>query len=269
MPTASNFETLELESRNGIATINLNRPERLNALNNKMTEEILDVLGLVEKDESISVVVITGAGRAFSAGADIKERFLGKIEERRQGMIDDMTDDFNERAPLALAAVRKPVIAAVNGLAIGWGCTITLGCDMRIASTEARFRLPFAAVGISPEMGSTYYLPRLVGLGMACELVLTARMVDAAEAKEIGLVNRVVPAGDLMKVTYEIAETIKALPPLAVRVSKRLLHQGLRNDLTTQLRHEAFAVNYLRGTKDHEEAAMAFVEKRTPVFKGQ
>ncbi len=268
MASAGNYETILFEKSKGIATITLNRPDKLNALNGKMGTELLEVFELVDQGDEVQVVVITGAGRAFSAGADIRERFLEKIEERKRGILDDVTDDFNEKFPLALARIRKPVIAAINGLAIGWGCSVSLGCDIRIASEEAKFSLAFARVGLCPEMGCTYYLPRLVGIGRACELVFTSRMIDAKEAKEIGLVNRVTTAGELMQVTYEIAEAITRMAPLAIRVSKQALYQGLTNDLATQVKHEAFAINFLRGTKDHEEAARAFVEKRKPVFKG-
>ena len=180
-----------------------------------------------------------------------------------------MTNDFNELAPLALSRVRKPVIASINGPAVGFGCTITLGCDIRIASENARFSLAFCRVGISPEMTSSYFLPRLVGIGRACELVFTARMIGAKEAKEIGLVNQVVPAEELAKVTYEMATSIAKLAPLAIRVSKRALYRGMNNDLITQAQYEAFAINYLRGTWDHEEGANAFLEKREPAFKGK
>jgi len=263
------YETVILEKKGNIGTITLNRPEKLNALNDRMAEELVDVLGAADRDDDIRAVVVTGAGRAFSAGADIQEFFLTKIEERKKGATHDVTKDFIEGIPLALARVRKPVIASINGAAVGFGCTITLGCDVRIASENARFSLAFARVGLSPEMGSTYFLPRLVGIGKACELVFTGKTIDAKEAKEIGLVNQVVPADGLREATYEMAGSIAKLAPLALRVSKRALYRGMDNDLTTQVQHEAFAIVYLRGTEDHEEGAKAFLEKREPVFKGR
>jgi len=263
------YETVILEERENIATVTLNRPEKLNALNPKMGEELLDVFNVVDQDDDVRVVIITGAGRAFCAGADIQERFLAKIEQRKKGVVDDITMDFNELLPLTLAKVRKPVIAAINGPAVGFGCTLTLLCDIRIASENARFSLAFCRMGLSPEMGSTYFLPRLVGMGKACELVFTAKMIDAKEAREIGLVNQVVPVNELMKTSYEMANSIAKLAPLALRVSKRALYEGMNNDLATQLQYEAFAINYLRGTKDHEEGAKAFLEKREPVFQNK
>lgn len=263
------YQTIILEKKENIGTITLNRPEKLNALNDKMAEELVDVFGVADKDDDIRVVVITGAGRAFSAGADIQEFFLTKIEERKKGITRDVTDDFIELIPVALAKVRKPVIASINGPAVGFGCTITLGCDVRIASENARFSLAFARVCLSPEMGSSYFLPRLVGIGKACELVFTARVIEAREAKEMGLVNQVVPADELTRATYEMASSIAKLAPLAIRVSKRVLYRGMDNDLTTQVQYEAFAIDYLRGTEDHEEGARAFLEKREPIFKGR
>ena len=263
------YETVILEKKENIATITLNRPEKLNAVNDKMAEELVDVFSVVDKDDDIRVVVMTGAGRAFSAGADIQEFFLTKIEERKKGISQNPTNDVLELMPLALARVTKPVIASINGAAAGFGCTITLGCDIRIASENARFVLPFARVGLTPEMGSTYLLPRLVGMGKACELVFTARMIDAKEAKEMGLVNQVVPADELTKVTYEMASSIARLAPLAMRLSKRGLYRGMNNDLITQVQYEAFAIDWLRGTEDHEEGAKAFLEKRDPIFKGR
>ena len=146
---------------------------------------------------------------------------------------------------------------------------MTLSCDIRIASEEAKFQLPFARLGICTELGSSYLLPRLVGMGKACELLLTAKMIDAKEAGEIGLVNQVVPAGELVKTTYEMASSIAKLPPLSVQINKRGLRQGVNTDLPSQLRYEALASDYLSKTEDHKEAIKAFLEKRDPVFTGK
>ena len=264
------YETIILEKKEGIATITLNRPEKLNAENPKMDEELVDALGAVDRDNDVMVVVITGAGRAFCAGADIQESFLARIEEGKRGTKHDVTREFTEVGCIALSQVRKPVIASVNGAAVGVGCTITLACDIRICSENARFSLPFARVGLMPEFGATYFLPRLIGIGKACELVFTARMIDASEAKEIGLVNQVVPHDKLGEATYEIAKNITKLAPLSLQISKRALYHGMAaNDLASQLQYESFAINYLYGTEDHEEGGRAFLEKREPVFKGK
>lgn len=264
------YETVILEIKDQIATITLNRPEKMNAENNKMADELLDVFRAVDRMDEARVVVITGAGKAFCAGADLKERFLPRIEEKKKGVIKDVTQEFSEVGSLALAHIRKPTIAAVNGPAVGVGCTMALGCDIRIASAEAKFGFPFVRVGILPEFGSTYYLPRLVGIGKACELVFTGQTIDAQEAKEVGLVNQVVAPGQLQEVTYGMAGKILKMPPMAVQLSKRALYQGMRApDLASQLQYETFALVHLLGTRDHEEGVKAFLEKREPIFKGQ
>ena len=264
------YETIILEVKDRIATVTLNRPEKLNAENNKMADELVDVFNALDRLEEAGVVVITGSGRAFCAGADLKERFLPRIEEKKKGVIRDVTQEFSEQGCLALARIRKPTIAAVNGPASGVGCTLAVSCDIRIASTEAKFGFPFVRVGISPEFGSTYYLPRLIGIGKACELVFTGQTLDAQEAKEIGLVNQVVAPDRLKEATYGMAEKILKMPPLAIQISKRALYQGMRApDLASHLQYETLAFVHLLGTQDHEEGVKAFLEKREPVFKGQ
>jgi 2-(1,2-epoxy-1,2-dihydrophenyl)acetyl-CoA isomerase len=262
------YRTITLEVSDRIATITLNRPEKLNALNPQMRLELADAFREVDRDDEARVLVITGAGRAFCAGADIKESFQAGIDRRKSGETDDITRSFSAVAPV-LAGMDKPVIAAVNGYAVGWGCTVTLVCDIRIASDAAKFSVPFPRVGLAPEFGSTYFLSRIVGIAKACELVFTGKMIDAAEAGEIGLVNQVVPAGELDRVTREMAGTMAKMPPQAMRVSKVGLYQGLNSDLMTQLRYESYGINFLRGTKDFEEATKAFLAKREPVFTGK
>lgn len=264
------YETIILEKKENIATITLNRPEKLNAETPKLAEELVDVFGVVDQDNEVKVVIVTGAGRAFCAGADLKERFLKRVEDKKKGIVEDVTREFSEVGCLALSRVRRPVIASINGPAIGVGCTLALACDIRIASEKATFGLPFARVGLMPEFGSTYLLPRLIGMGKACELVFTARTIDAKEAKEIGLVDQVVPHDELSQKTYEMAKGITRLAPLSVQLSKRALYQGMSAaDLASHLQSEALAVNYLYSTEDLEEGARAFLEKREPVFRGK
>jgi len=262
--------TILFEKKENIATLTLNRPDKMNACNDQMAEELLNSFEAIEKDRDVHTVIIAGAGKAFCAGADLRERFLPKIEQRKKGYLKDATEEFSEHGALALSRVRKVTIAAVNGVASGIGCTLALGCDIRLASSTAKFSFPFLRVGILPEFGSTYYLPRLVGIGKACELVFTGQTIDAAEAKEIGLVNRVVPPENLMEETYAMARKIAQMPPLALAISKRALYQGLRApDLASQLQYEALALVHLFGTADHEEGVRSFLEKRDPKFKGQ
>jgi 2-(1,2-epoxy-1,2-dihydrophenyl)acetyl-CoA isomerase len=256
--------------KENIATLTLNRPDKMNACNDQMAEELVDYLETVEEDKDVHTVIITGVGKAFCAGADLRERFLPKIEQRKKGFLKDVTGEFSELGALALSRIRKVTIAAVNGVASGIGCTLALGCDIRLVSSTAKFGFPFLRVGILPEFGSTYYLPRLVGIGKACELVFTGQTIDAEEAKEIGLVNKVVPPEKLMEETYAMARKIAQMPPLALAISKRALYQGLRApDLASQLQYEALALVHLFGTADHEEGVRSFLEKRDPIFKGQ
>jgi len=266
----TSYNTILFEKKENIAIITLNRPDKLNATNDPMTAELLNCLEAVDQDKGIQVLIITGAGRAFCAGADLNERFLPKIEQRKEGRLKDTTGEFSELGALALSRIRKVIIAAINGPASGVGCTLALSCDIRIASSTAKFGFPFLRVGILPEFGSTYYLPRLVGIGKACELVFTGQTIDAEEAKEIGLVNRIVPPEKLMEETYSMARKIGEMPPLALAISKRALYQGLRApDLASQLQYEVLALVHLFGTADHEEGVRSFLEKRNPVFKGQ
>jgi len=264
------YHSVLYEKKGSTAVVTLNRPEKMNASTDVMYEELLDCFGRVDGDEDVRVMIVTGAGKAFCAGADLKERFLPKIEERKKGLLKDVTGEISDRGALALSRIRKVTIAAVNGMASGVGCTLALGCDIRIASETAKFGFPFLRVGILPEFGSTYYLPRLVGIGKACELVFTGQTVDAQEAKEIGLVNCVVSPEKLMEETFAMADRIARMPPLALMISKRALYQGLRApDLASQLQYEALALVHLFGTADHEEGVRSFLEKREPVFKGR
>ena len=264
------YTTILLEKKDKIITITLNRPDKMNASNDQMGEELLNCFENIDKDTDARTVVITGAGKAFCAGADLRERFLPKIEQRKRGALKDVTREFSELGALALSRIRKVTIAAINGVATGVGCTLALGCDIRIASSAAKFGFPFLRVGILPEFGSSYYLPRLIGMGKACELVFTGQTIDAAEAKEIGLVNKVVPEEKLMEETYAMARKIGEMPPLALEISKRALYQGLRApDLASQLQYESLALVHLCGTADHEEAVRSLLEKREPIFSGQ
>ena len=262
--------TILIEKKENIATLTFNRPEKLNACNDQMAEDLLNFFDTIEKDKDVHTVVITGAGKAFCAGADLRERFLPKTEQRKKGFLKDVTGEFSECGALALSRFRKVTIAAINGVASGIGGTLALGCDIRLASSTAKLSFPFLRVGVLPEFGSTYYLPRLVGIGKACELVFTGQAIDAAEAKEIGLVNKVLPPENLMEEAYAMARKIAQMPPLALAISKRALYQGLRApDLASQLQYEALALVHLFGTADHEEGVRSFLDKRDPIFKGQ
>jgi enoyl-CoA hydratase/carnithine racemase len=259
------YETILVEKKDHITTITLNRPEKLNALNPRMFAELVHAFRKVGQDDDTRVLVITGAGRGFCSGVDLTPGPAeGEIE------LEGVTPgDFPREAPLILSGMKKPVIAAINGVAVGGGLTLTLSCDIRIASEAARFSLPLTRLGFTFELGSSYFLSRVIGIGKACELIFTGRMIDAAEAREIGLVNRVVPPEQLSDIVYEMAGQIAKAVPLAQEVSKAGLYQGLNADLPTQLRWEVLANAYLGQTEDRREAIRAFAEKREPVFKGR
>jgi len=265
------YQTIIVEKDEGVATITLNRPERLNAYIPLMGDELIGALRELDRDEEVRVIVITGAGRAFCSGADVKDSFLKEAEERERGEAKVVAPGTNliDRGPMILRNLAKPVIAMVNGPAVGFGCTLALACDIRLASEDAVMGGVFLRVGLIPEFGSTYNLPRLVGIAKACELIFTAKIIAATEAKEIGLVNQVVPAPELKAATYEMARTIAQMPPLAVTLAKRGLYQGLDNDLATQLQFESFGMDFCYGTRDHVEGARAFLEKRSPKFEGR
>jgi len=260
------YETVLLEKEEGIGTITLNRPERLNAFNAKMLVEFHQALREMEGDSKVRVLVITGAGRAFSAGADVKG-FAESLQEGEGGLRAGAGSTAAvDTTPQLMRNMRKPIIASINGISLGVGFTITLACDIRIASEEARLGAIFARMGLIPEFGSTYNLARIVGIGKACELVFTARIIDATEAKEIGLVNKLVPAEELKQATREMATTIAKLPPFAVQLAKQGLYQGLDADLPTQLQFESLGLAACFRSPDHAEAVRAFIEKREPKF---
>ena len=256
------YETLLVSKKEFVTTVTLNRPERLNALNIQLANELHDVLHDEDQDDETRVIVLTGAGRGFSAGADLQGGGTA-------GPTNANAPSLAERLYQALCDIEKPVIAAINGVAVGGGCTMTLLCDIRIASENARFQLPFTKLGICAELGSTHVLPRLIGLGKASELVLLSKMIDAKEAGEIGLVNHVVPADQLEETAVEMANNIARFPPMSVRANKRGLQLGVTSDIESQVRYENLAASVLSKTADAAEAIMAFREKRDPVFSGR
>lgn len=264
------YETILLEKTEGIATITLNQPEKLNVFSHKMMDELLKALSDIAKDVDVRVAILTATGRVFSAGVDVEEHFVQSINQRKKGELNiALQDFFSKKGVPAIMNLGKPIIAAINGPAIGLGCTICLACDLRIASEKAQLGLGFVRLGVTPEFGSTYFLPRLIGIGRSLELLYTGRMVDAQEAKEIGLVNKVVPADKLAEATQEMAQIIATGPPISVRLIREGVYQGADADIDTALRWEHFAFNVCLSTDDHEEGVKAFLEKRPPSFKGK
>ena len=268
-PTAATTpQTVAVSNAAGVYTITLNRPDVLNAVNDQLTTELGDALKNAERDAAVRAIIITGAGRAFSSGqdlADLKKKYV-------PGHVPQLGDDLRRRYNPIIKRIRemdKPVIAAVNGVAAGAGCSLALACDLRIASDQASFIEVFINVGLIPDSGSTFMLPRLVGLGKAMELCCTGQKVDAAEALRLGLVNQVVPAAELNDAATKLAGRLASLPGRAIALTKRLLNQSLQNDLDAQLEAEAYDQETAGKTADHFEGVMSFLEKRKPNFQGK
>lgn len=263
----ADYQHILYERRGRVAVVTLNRPEKLNAWTRTMEEEFIDAVRRTAQDPGLSVMVVTGAGRGFCAGADI-----GGWNQRLQGNPDAesplLRQDGSPEVPITLAQ-GKPVIAAVNGPAIGIGLTMALACDIRIASERARFSARFVKVGLAPECGSTRYLPLVAGLANALYLALTGRIIEAEEALRRGLVDRVVPHERLMDEAVALAEEIAANPTDPVWTAKRLLHlNATESDLRRVVTMEGAALRELRRLPAHREAVEAFLEKREPRFHG-
>jgi enoyl-CoA hydratase len=259
----SNYETILVQKRGAVAVLTINRPDKLNALNAQVHAEGVAALEELRKDDAVRVLVITGAGeKSFIAGADIGE-FAGKTPfEQRSG--------FNEKTLFnSLDSFPKPVIAMINGFALGGGCELALACDIRLASEKARLGQPEINLGIIPGGGGTQRLTRLVGEGKSMELILSGDMIDAQTAYNLGLVNHVYAPEELEAKTFELAEKIAEKSPIALQMAKEAVKLASRSNLDEGLRREVdlFAVCF--STEDKKEGVAAFLEKRKPIFKGK
>ncbi|BCJ87638.1 enoyl-CoA hydratase-related protein [Effusibacillus dendaii] len=257
-----NYENLIFAVEDKIAIVTLNRPKALNALNSALLGELSQLVDTVGKDDSIEAVIITGAGdKAFVAGADIAE-MKGKtpLEARAFSQLGNAIFTKIERLP-------QPVIAAVNGFALGGGCELAMACDIRLASPNAKFGQPEVNLGIVAGFGGTQRLPRLVGVGIAKELLMTADMISAERAAQIGLVNHVVEADQLLDKAKEMAKKMLSKAPYAVQFSKKLVNEGMNVDLDRALALESEVFGTLFGTEDRLEGMSAFVEKRPASFR--
>ena len=260
-----NYETIILQKEEGIATITLNRPDKLNSLTPKMLDELQAVTEELAQDDNVKVVVITGAGRAFCAGADLDHPIF---DATNPADVKEMMQKFHQ-IPLNTRNMTKPVIASVNGAAVGAGCNYALACDIIVASEKARFGQVFVGIGLHSDCGGTYFLPRLVGVAKACELLFTGKIIDAKEAERIGLVNQVVAEDQLEAATKELALSLAKGPSLAINMIKTSIYQGLEMDLASALEREAAVQSICILTEDCKEGIRAFKEKRKPMFKGR
>ena len=255
-----------------VAVITLNRPERMNALTLATHDELARAIDQAYDDDEVRVIVLTGAGKGFCSGDDVGEVFLSPEEDpfvTRTAKLRQLEGEHPfPGGGHGLLRINKPSIAAVNGPAVGYGCDLALLCNMRVASERARFSEIFLRVGLIPDE-ALVILPRLVGLARTYEMVLTTDIIDAAEAERIGLVNRVVPHEQLMGATMELAEKIAGKPPIAVRLAMEGIRRGLGWPMDEYMRYHALASPFCAETEDHKEGALAFLEKRKPVFKGR
>lgn len=258
------FELLNYDKQGFLGILTINRPREMNALSNALVEELDQAMDLVEADQELRVLIITGAGeKAFMAGADIKELqerdfILGRqLTKRRQSV-------FNK-----IVELKIPVIAAINGFALGAGLELALACTLRVACEEAFLGAPEVNLAIMPGDGGTQRLPRVIGFGRAMEMVLTAEHVDAKEAYRIGLVNRVVPRAELMDASIKLAQKIASKAPIAIQCAKEAVNRSLEVGLYEGLAHESYLHAYTCATEDKNEGVAAFLEKRKPVFQGK
>jgi len=259
------YETILVERGGGVATVALNRPKKLNAFDGKMHDELYAALDEAAGDEEVRCIVLRGEGRGFSAGADLAE-----IIQNAEGDPDlgEYLRGSYSRLVKRMVETQKPIIAALHGPVYGAGVGIALACDLRIAAESARFSVAFVKIGLMPDAGVTYFLPRVVGLGRAMEMSMLGDAVDAEEALRVGLVNRVAAEDSLLEEAQALAEHLAALPTAALGRMKATIHASFEADLETALEREAEGQTFCGYTQDHKEGVTAFFEKREATFTG-
>lgn len=260
------YEHILVSEAEGIVTITLNRPDKLNAFVGHMRRDLAEALEHAGSDRSVRVVIVTGAGRAFCAGGDVA--FMAELMNRRDAEEFSRILGAGRRVITAIRQMTKPVIASINGPASGAGCNLAFACDLRIASNNATFSQSFAKVGLHPDWGGTYFLPRLVTPNKACEMFFLGESIDAAEAFRLGIVNQVVAPEELDNATMQFAERLRAAPPIALAAAKHAVYMSEAADLEEMLRYEIEAQLRCFESEDGHEGVRAFLEKREPRFTG-
>jgi len=260
------YEHIQITEAEGIMTITLNRPEKLNAFIGHMRRDLAEVLEHAGSDRTVRVVIITGAGRAFCAGGDIV--FMAELMKRRDSEEFARILGAGRRVITAIRQMTKPVIASINGPASGAGCNLAFACDLRIASSTASFSQSFAKVGLHPDWGGTYFLPRLVTPNKACEMFFLGEPIDANEAARLGIVNQVVAPEELENKTMQLAERLRAAPPIALAAAKHAVYMSQAKELDEMLRYETEAQLRCFDSEDGLEGVLAYLEKREPRFTG-
>ena len=260
------YEHIQVSQADCIATITLNRPDKLNAFIGHMRRDLAEALEQAGSDRSVRVVIVTGAGRAFCAGGDIA--FMAELMQRRDAEEFARILGAGRRVITAIRQMAKPVIASINGPASGAGCNLAFACDLRIASNTATFSQSFTKVGLHPDWGGTYFLPRFVTPNKACEMFFLGEAIDAAEAERWGIVNQVVAPEDLETATLQLAERLRAAPPIALAAAKHAVYMSQAAELEEMLRYETEAQLRCFESDDGHEGIRAFLEKREPKFTG-
>jgi enoyl-CoA hydratase/carnithine racemase len=266
----SEYADLLYEINDNIATITLNRPDRLNAISGPMLDSFSRALRDSDRDPTVRVIIITGAGRGFCAGLDLKDQMAGTGIGSNNGTdLSVQKFDLANSPPVVLHTTDKPVICAINGPAAGYGMDLALGCDIRIASKQAKLAAVFTKRGVLPESGGSWLLPRLIGWAKAAELAFRGQVLDADEALSVGLVNSIVEHDQLMPASLEMAAEIAANAPLAVQATKRMMRLGLEETFEANVHHVFLQLLPLFRSKDFAEGVKAFIEKREPQFTGR
>jgi len=260
------YEHIQISTADCIQTITLNRPDRLNAFIGHMRRDLAEALEHAGSDRNVRVVIITGAGRAFCAGGDVA--FMAELMKRREAEEFSRILGAGRRVIFAIRQMTKPVIASINGPASGAGFNLALACDLRIASTNATFSQSFAKVGLHPDWGGSYFLPRLVTPNKACEMFFLGDSIDAEEAARLGIVNQVVAPEELETATMQLAERLRAAPPIALAGAKHAVYMSQAAELEEMLRYETEVQLRCFDSDDGHEGVQAFLEKREPKFTG-